>query len=172
MSEALWAQRARPVPGPGASTAGRWEPATLADPTADRLQLAAALHDGARPGGVEEGAVERLLLTFEELASNALRHGRGPVRVTVTTAAGFWLIDVSDAAVDRPPVPAVGRDAARGGLGLYLVARICDAHGWTLDGDRKHVWARIDHARAEAPNAGAESVPRPRSGCDGRRPAH
>ena len=30
-------------------------------------------------------------------------------------------------------MPAVGRDAALGGLGLYLVAQMSGAHGWTVD---------------------------------------
>ena len=143
-----WGKRPRPEPGPGPGI-GRWVPAGPADLTADRRQLAAALHDGARPPGAEEGAVERLLLAYEELASNAVRHGRSPVEVTVTSSDTSWLLEVSDAAADRPPSPAIGRDPARGGLGLYLVARLCDAHGWTTDGHRKTVWARIDHTRTE-----------------------
>jgi hypothetical protein len=54
------------------------------------------------------------------------------------------VLDVSDGAVDEPPMPAVDRDAARGGLGLYLIARIAAAHGWGVANGRKHVWARID----------------------------
>jgi hypothetical protein len=66
----------------------------------------------------------------------------------VTGNATSWLLEVSDAAADRPPSPAIGRDPAQGGLGLHLVARLCDAHGWTSDGHRKTVWARIDHTSA------------------------
>jgi anti-sigma regulatory factor (Ser/Thr protein kinase) len=139
-----WAQRPSPEPGPG-PTIGHWVPTDPADLTADRRQLAAALHDGARPPGAEEGAVERLLLAYEELASNAVRHGRSPVEVTVTSNDTSWLLEVSDAAAEHPPSPAIGRDPAQGGLGLHLVARLCDAHGWATDGHRKTVWARIDH---------------------------
>jgi hypothetical protein len=71
--------------------------------------------------------------------------------VQITTFDRFWLLDVADGAVDRPPVPAVGHDPARGGLGLHLVARICGACGWSAVRDRKHVWARIDYTRDEAP---------------------
>ena len=127
---------------------GHWVPAGPADLTADRRRLAAALHDGARPPGAGEGAVERLLLAYEEVVSNALRHGRSPVEVTVTGNDTSWLLEVSDAAAERPPSPAIGRDPARGGLGLHLVARLCAAHGWTIDGHRKTVWARIDHTSA------------------------
>jgi anti-sigma regulatory factor (Ser/Thr protein kinase) len=163
MTEPTWAPRPRPAPGSDASRLGRWQPATPADLTAHRRELVAALHNGARPPAADEEAVEDLLLVFEELVSNALRHGWPPVAVEVTTCDGSWLLDVSDAAVDRPPAPAVDRDAAHGGLGLYLVARLCTAYGWTVAADRKHVWARIDHTDAEAP----ASVPRPRNGTDG-----
>ena len=85
VSEALWAQGPRPTPGPDATAVGRWEPTTPADLTAPRRaprrQLTAALQDGTGTAEADEVAVERLLLAFEELASNALRHDRGPVWV-------------------------------------------------------------------------------------------
>ena len=109
-SPSLWARGPRHRPPRTTPTVGQWEPASLAHLTADRRQLAAALHDGARPAGADEGAVERLLLAYEELASNALRHGRGPVQITVTTIGASWLLEVSDASTDTPPSPAVGRD--------------------------------------------------------------
>jgi histidine kinase-like protein len=153
MTEPAWILRPRPSPGSRVTVLGRWEPVTPGEATAHRRQLAAALHGSARPTGADDGAVERLLLIFEELVSNGLRHGRPPVRVEVTSFDHFWLLDVSDAAANRPPTPAVGRDAAQGGLGLYLVARLCGAYGWTVVGPRKHVWGRVDYTRAEAPGA-------------------
>jgi two-component sensor histidine kinase len=117
----------------------------LAELTADRRQLSAALHDGARPPGADEGAVEGLLLAYQELTSNALRHGRWPVGVTVSSTDAGWLLEVSDAAADRPPSPAIGRDPGLGGLGLRMVADMSNAHGWEIDGYRKVVWARIDY---------------------------
>lgn len=98
---------------------------------------------GQTPAGADEDDVERLLLAFEELASNGLRHGGAPVRAAVTRTADGWLIDVTDAVADRVPTPAVDRDPAHGGLGLYLVARLGAAHGWWRQPDHKHVWARI-----------------------------
>ena len=166
MTEPVWALRPRPVPGPRARLLGRWAPDTATDLTAHRLELSATLRDAALPPGDDgaahppgdDGAADRLLLAFEELASNGLRHGRPPVRVQVTEFDDQWLLEVSDAAGDRPPVPAVGRDAALGGLGLPLVARLCGAYGWVLEEGRKTVWARIDRRRP-APEA---SVPQPR----------
>lgn len=107
--------------------------------------------------------VDRLLLAFEELASNGLGHGEAPVQVVVTIAAAGWLLVVSDAAVDRPPRTAVGRDAATGGLGLYRVARMAAAHGWVVHAGRKHVRARIDVSAARPQQDGGAHL-QPRSG--------
>ena len=139
--------------GSDADLVGRWKPATPAELTVHRRELAAALHVGGRPADADEGAVERLVLVFEELVSNALRHGRPPVCVEITASGHFWLLGVSDAAAARPTEPAVGRDAAHGGLGLHLVASLSGAHGWTVAHGRKHVWARIDSPRPQASDA-------------------
>jgi anti-sigma regulatory factor (Ser/Thr protein kinase) len=101
-----------------------------------------ALGAGVPPDEIDEG-VERLLLAYEELASNGLRHGRSPVQAAVTAAVGGWLIDVSDAAADTAPHPAIDRDPALGGLGLHLVAQLSAAHGWSIEAGRKHVWAYV-----------------------------
>ena len=150
MSHPLWAHRSPPTSSPVSSEIGTWQPATLAELTAGRRLLATLLADEAGRLGVDEGSGERLLLAFEELGSNALRHGRLPVRLRVTADADSWLLQVSDAAPDVPPVPAFDRDAALGGLGLHLVARLSGAHGWTTGGGRKTAWARIERRRAEA----------------------
>lgn len=161
MTETVWARRPPPSTNPADGT---WEgaPATVAELTALRLQLHAALLDGARPANAIDEDIERLLLAFEELVSNGLRHGRPPVRVTVVNTGTGWLLDVTDAAADRPPIPAVGRDAAEGGLGLHLIARLCTAHGWTAQRDRKHVWARIDYTTSGQDDSSALPLPGPR----------
>ena len=60
------------------------------------------------------------------------------------TATG-WLLEVVDAAGDTPPTPAIDRDAALGGLGLYLVARLSSAHGWAPAHGGKVVWAHVEN---------------------------
>lgn len=168
MSEPIWGRRPPPHANP-ADCVAIWDgrPCTLADVTELRLLLREGLADAARRGDADDADIERLLLVFEELTSNGLRHGRTPVQVVVTTTACGWLIDVSDAAADRPPTLAVGRDAAQGGLGLYLVARLSAAHGWMVEGDRKHVWARLDYASRSVP-VPAPPLPRPRGETTGR----
>jgi hypothetical protein len=148
---ATWARTARQASPPDAHVLGRWSPTRPSHITAGRWQLGAALHDGSRPAGAAEGGVERLLLAFEELVSNAVRHGRSPIEVLVTATGSCWLLEVTDAAEGTPPIPDQERDAALGGLGLGLVAKISGAHGWEPLGDgRKVVWARVDFTSEEA----------------------
>ena len=142
MDQVSWTQRPLPaVPGV-ALVVWRRALCTPIDLTVSRNELqatvrAAELRDRA-PVDVDE-----LLLVYEELTSNGLRHGRLPVAVHVVAARDGWLVDVTDAAVESPPVPAVDRDPADGGLGLHLVARLCRTHGWMVDEGRKHVWACV-----------------------------
>ena len=66
----------------------------------------------------------------------------------VIASPGGWLVDVTDTAIEQPPAPAAGRDPGAGGLGLYLIARLNAAHGWTVALGRTHVWARVPCATA------------------------
>lgn len=116
---------------------------TASDLTLLRTALHHRVLQRVLPPGAGRDDVERLLLAFEELTSNGLRHGRGPVQVAVAEQDDGWLIDVSDAGIDHTPAPAVGRDPAHGGLGLYLVARLSATHGWWIHNHRKHVWASV-----------------------------
>jgi len=154
MDEHAWTRHLPPEPGAAVSTVWQAEPTTLSDLAALRRQLCTAVctHRAA----VEEESIEWMLLAFEELTSNGVRHGRPPVHVSLTTSDAGWLLDVSDGAPEHPPITAVGRDPATGGMGLSLVARTSAAHGWDVRGDRKHVWAQLEThgAATEAPAAG------------------
>ncbi|SFK43813.1 ATP-binding protein [Geodermatophilus ruber] len=130
----------RPLPD-GRGEVWRWNLGAVAELPAARAGLRARLDGVGFPRDPEDQAAERLVLAFDELASNALRHGESPVVATVIAGSGGWLLDVSDRAADAMPTPAVGRDPAQGGLGLYLVARLSVAHGWYVDSGCKHVWA-------------------------------
>ncbi|RBY80957.1 ATP-binding protein [Geodermatophilus sp. TF02-6] len=130
----------RPLPD-GRGELWRWGLGAVAELPAARAALRSRLDAVGSPDGDEDQAAERLVLAFDELASNALRHGTSPVVATVVAGSGGWLLDVSDRDPDSMPAPAVDRDPARGGLGLHLVARLSVAHGWYVDGGCKHVWA-------------------------------
>lgn len=142
MHQPLWAEGPAPSIGPQIAPARDWSLSTPGEVTLSRMQLRRETPPcDTRPEANDD--VDRLLLTFEELASNGLRHGRAPVCVSVITAADGWLIDVTDAATDRPPAPATDRDPAYGGLGLHLVARLSVSHGWSVEATCKHVWAYV-----------------------------
>ena len=127
-----------PATPPPASHGRTWDLSEIAELPRMRAELRELLGDGA---GAE--LRDRLVLALDEMASNALRHGGGSVRAAVRRAESAWLLEVSDAAADQPPTPAVGRDPSRGGLGLYLIAELSSAHGWYVEGGAKHVWALL-----------------------------
>jgi len=143
MSEHSWEQRPLPDTTGLAEAVWEWQLSRPAELTAARGRLRDELTGDALPDGAGADDVDRLLLAFEEMASNVIRHGGPPVMVTVTGTAGGWLVSVSDARPDQPPTPAVGRDPAFGGLGLHLIAQLCAGHGWAVIGRRKHVWACV-----------------------------
>ena len=130
----------RPLPD-GRGEVWRWKLGNLAELPAARAALRGRLSGIGFPASDEDTAGERLVLAFDELASNALRHGQSPVVATIVAGSGGWLLDVSDRAPETIPTPAVDRDPAKGGMGLHLVARLSVAHGWFVDDGCKHVWA-------------------------------
>ncbi|MGY1594741.1 ATP-binding protein [Geodermatophilus sp. SYSU D00708] len=130
----------RPLPD-GRGEVWRWDLQSIAELPSARAALRSRLDGVGFPADEEDHAAERLVLAFDELASNALRHGLSPVVATVIAGSGGWLLDVSDRDQETMPTPAVDRDPAQGGMGLYLVARLSVAHGWYVDGGCKHVWA-------------------------------
>jgi anti-sigma regulatory factor (Ser/Thr protein kinase) len=138
MAQLAWPLR--PLPD-GRGEVWRWDLAALGELPAARAALRDRLGSVGFPDDEQDLCGEQLVLAFDELASNALRHGASPVVATVIAGSGGWLLDVSDRAPHVLPTPAVDRDPAQGGLGLHLVARLSVAHGWYVDDGCKHVWA-------------------------------
>ena len=130
-------------PPPPAADGWHWELSAVSELPRVRAQLR---RDLAAESGGDPAAEERdeaVVLAFDEMASNALRHGGGGVRARVQRTPDAWLVEVRDSAPDTPPRPAVGRDPSQGGLGLYLIAEMADAHGWHLTEGQKSVWALL-----------------------------
>ena len=130
-------------PPPPAVNGWHWDLSHVAELPRVRAQLRRGLaeHSAGDPAATERD--EAVVLAFDEMASNALRHGGGGVRARVQQTADAWLIEVRDSAPQTPPQPAVGRDPSQGGLGLYLIAEMSDAHGWHRTGGQKSVWALL-----------------------------
>lgn len=141
-----WPLRSRPD---GRGDVWRWDLRALGDLPAARARLRARLSGAGCPVEDDDPSGEQVVLAFDELASNALRHGEKPVVATVVAGSGGWLLDVSDHSPEVMPTPAVDRDPAQGGLGLHMVALMSLAHGWYVDGGRKHVWACLPSASDE-----------------------
>jgi anti-sigma regulatory factor (Ser/Thr protein kinase) len=121
----------------------RWQLPSVHDASRVRMDLRARLAHPSLTSSSTEDAREGLLLAFEELASNALRHGGGAVEAVIVATRDGWLLTLSDEAPDRPPVPAVDRDPALGGMGLPMVAQLSAHYGYAVGQDRKHVWAQL-----------------------------
>jgi anti-sigma regulatory factor (Ser/Thr protein kinase) len=124
---------------PPASPALTWHLGDVAELPGVRAEL----RRHATTGSPDPDMLDQLILAFDEMASNALRHGGGDVRATVRFTADAYLIEVSDAAPAAPPTPAVGRDPSEGGLGLYLIAEMATEHGWYVEAGAKYVWALL-----------------------------
>ncbi len=78
-------------------------------------------------------------LLASEVTTNALLHGFGQVRVSITPAVGALRVEVGD---ENPSLPRV-KDAAvsdEGGRGLALVDALANDWGWEPAGTGKTVW--------------------------------
>ncbi len=112
----------------------------LLDPTpaAARRAVAAVGHAGR----MAAGDVEDLVIAVDETVSNALRHGRPPVRLRLWHGPDRIVVTVTDnGAGPADPfaglLPAAGAPA--GGLGLWLTHQLCNLvtldrgeHGFTI----------------------------------------
>ena len=144
-------------PPPAADDGWSWDLAHVVELPKVRSELRRGL--AAQSAGDEEAADldEAVVLAFDEMASNALRHGGGGVRARVRRTPDAWLIEVRDSAAQQPPRPAVGRDPSQGGLGLYLIAEMSMAHGWHSADGHKSVWALLPRRSVPAHGVGGTS---------------
>jgi len=130
-------------PPPPAEGGWDWQLSHVAELPGVRSELRRGLADQSRGDQEAADLDEAVVLAFDEMASNALRHGGGGVRARVRRTPDAWLVEVRDSAAARPPAPAVGRDPSQGGLGLYLIAEMARAHGWHQTEGQKSVWALL-----------------------------
>jgi anti-sigma regulatory factor (Ser/Thr protein kinase) len=130
-------------PPPPAVDGWHWDLSSVAELPRVRAQLRRGLTEHSSDDPAAADLDEAVVLAFDEMASNALRHGGGGVQARVQRTPAAWLIEVRDSAPTAPPRPAVGRDPSQGGLGLYLIAEMADAHGWHLTEGQKSVWALL-----------------------------
>jgi anti-sigma regulatory factor (Ser/Thr protein kinase) len=110
---------------------------------ADLSLIRTLIRDLTRGSGHAERQ-EDLALVVTELVTNALRHGRRPVQLSVSERTGQLLVEVSDAGQEDPsfpvPRPRTPTDA-ESERGLLLVDSLADACGVRREGAGKRVWA-------------------------------
>ena len=94
----------------------------------------------ATTGAQSEDFAFEAALVVSELVTNAVRHGRPPVRLALRRQDDLLVIEVSDGALQRPR-PRRAEYEAHTGRGLQLVASVTEDWGQRPIGAGKAVWA-------------------------------
>ena len=119
--------------------ATQWESAPPPDAVPfSRSRLTAVLAEW----GLVGEATEPTLLVVTELLSNAIDHGRGPVRLAVELLDTAVHVEVHDGAPEPPQLQPRDLLQARG-RGLQLVEALSLRWGWIDDPPGKLVWADV-----------------------------
>jgi anti-sigma regulatory factor (Ser/Thr protein kinase) len=93
-----------------------------------------------------EAAADDAVAVISELVTNAVMHGRGPIRATIVIDRAAVEISVADSA---PAIPAP-RDPDledEGGRGLQIVTRLSDSWWTEVSNEGKTTTARVPLAR-------------------------
>lgn len=84
-----------------------------------------------------------VVLSMNELVTNSIRHGSGPVDVALAENSRHLRLGVSDGSDDLPLQPAAGINA-EGGRGMVVVDRLTTRWGvHRLHGGGKTVWCEF-----------------------------
>jgi anti-sigma regulatory factor (Ser/Thr protein kinase) len=107
------------------------DPTLVIDDLTEVVSLRSRVRRAAAGSGCPPDAVDEYLLAVSEVATNALLHGRPPVRIRLWSRPRRLLSTVSDAGVGvRDPFAgyrAVGpQQVAHGGVGLNIARQCCD----------------------------------------------
>jgi PAS domain S-box-containing protein len=95
--------------------------------------------------GVDEDAAADALLVASELATNVVRYGRAPARLSLRIMPGDVVIDVSDCDLRRPQASVLD-PAAANGRGLHMVSSVAARWGVRPTGIGKSVWSVVHRA--------------------------
>lgn len=97
----------------------------------------------ARAAAAAGDLADDAAVVLSELVGNAVRHARGPIRVTLRSIGSGLRMEVHDAAPDSPPQPRPADGEATGGRGMHLVHGLSTRWGWDADAAGKTVWAEL-----------------------------
>jgi anti-sigma regulatory factor (Ser/Thr protein kinase) len=130
----------REVPMPRETWTAAWDlPAGPTAAAAARELTRAAL----RGWTVGEAAdIDDVVLMVDELVTNAVVHGAGPVRLQLRRTGVSLVGEVSDAGPALPAAPPDQQAHAESGRGLWLVAMLSADHGVRPEPYGKTVWFR------------------------------
>lgn len=87
------------------------------------------------------GEPEDAVLIASELATNAYRHGRGSIVLTLERLADRLRITVTDDGEIKPPAAVRPDLSAGGGRGLWIVSQLADS--WGVTPGTAQVWAEL-----------------------------
>jgi anti-sigma regulatory factor (Ser/Thr protein kinase) len=90
-----------------------------------------------------EEATDDINLVVDELVTNAIKHARTPVTLSVAHRSDRIIINVEDASTDDPRPDMLAGPLDEEGRGLRLVAHVAREWGCTRLPDGKRVWAEI-----------------------------
>jgi anti-sigma regulatory factor (Ser/Thr protein kinase) len=90
---------------------------------------------------------EAARVVFTELVANAARHGRGPVRVSVTCDGNAMRLGVSDCGPGFNSFPPRPTPLSEGGRGLYIVSQYAEDVRLERSKDRNTVVATLSRSR-------------------------
>ncbi|MDO8732278.1 MAG: ATP-binding protein [Actinomycetota bacterium] len=88
---------------------------------------------------------ESLVIIANELCSNAIRHGEGPVTLQASCSLGWASLSVHQRGRVELAMPRrAGRTELQvAGRGLLMVDALAESWGWNISAPRTLVWARI-----------------------------
>jgi len=93
----------------------------------------------------DEGLVALAVLLADEVVTNAVVHGQGPIDIAVDVNEDRVQVTVRDRS-DVPPLPRRAARYAEGGRGLSIVEAIASRWGISGTDPGKAVWFEIDRA--------------------------
>ncbi len=96
-----------------------------------------------RTWGIEDDAMDAVLLVVSELVTNALVHTEGPVRLDLTLINHRLRLAVADSSPRTPVKPTSIGWEATGGRGILLVEAMSAAWGTVPVSGGKQVWSEI-----------------------------
>lgn len=113
----------------GAPARVRTRSALLLTASGDLARLRRHVERQARRAGVDRNRVADVALASSEVGSNALRHGRPPVRVRIGSEPGEFVVEVHDtgSGIEDPLAGWLAPVSDGGGWGLVLARRLADA---------------------------------------------